>query len=290
METDAALFEVFEANPSRFGELTNRLLPVFRSAISPALKKSVQVTCDLYFEPVDPNQPHWIGELQFYFDHSIFNRIDLARSMIWKKLNSRKNCLKVKYEPVEVRGIVIFGTRKLLPPQTDRHSTIEYLFLDELVASLKKRDPSSPLLPVLAPLVDTKRQLEKHAAKYYDSLKGNPNIDEDERNILSDVFIQFLSQRFKNLTIQDILKMIAELTPIEETQVGKELIDRGIEQGIEQGEEKIIIKQAKARFPKLTKKHQDQIRALPSDKLEELAIALLDFESLGDLGKWLKKS
>ena len=88
--------------------------------------------------------------------------------------------------------------------------------------------------------------------------------------------------------------MIAELTPIEETQVGKELIDKGIEQGLEQGiekgEEKIIIKQAKARFPKLTKKHEDQIRALPADKLEDLAIALLDFESLGDLGEWLKKS
>ena len=286
METDAALFEIFEANPARFAELTNRHLPSFRSATSPTLKKSVQVACDLYFEPVNPADPHWIGELQFYFDHSIFNRTDSARSMIWNKLNPRKDCLRTSYQPIEVRGIVVFGTHKHLPPQTDRHPTIEFLFLDDLIKDLKKRDPSSPLLAVLAPLVDTKRQLEKHAEKYYGALQGNPDIKEEERAILSDVFIHFLSQRFKDLTIQELLKMIAQLTPIEETQVGKELI----EQGIEQGEEKIILKQAKARFPKLTRKQEDQIRALSAAQLEELAVALLDFKTLTDLNNWLKEA
>ena len=65
--------------------------------------------------------------------------------------------------------------------------------------------------------------------------------------------------------------------------VGKELI----EQGIEKGEENVIIRQVKARFPKLTASQERQIRELPGEKLEDLAIALLDFERLDDLKNWL---
>lgn len=84
MKTDAAFFEIFESNPNRFEELINLHLPQFKSASSRSQKKTLQVTFDLLFEPVSANDPHWIAELQMYFDHAIFNRTDLARAMVWK--------------------------------------------------------------------------------------------------------------------------------------------------------------------------------------------------------------
>jgi len=70
---------------------------------------------------------------------------------------------------------------------------------------------------------------------------------------------------------------------LKNTAEGKELI----EQGMEQGEEKIIIKLAKSRFPKMTQKQEEQIRALSSSELEKFAVAFLGFAELKDLSNWL---
>lgn len=238
MTTDTAFFEIFESNPARFEELTDLAMPDFKSASSRTLKKTLQVTCDLLFEPIRKDATHWIAELQMYFDHSIFNRADLARAMVWKNLNKPFDCLRMGYLPREVKGIVIFGDRTLLPANQDRHSGIEFLFLDELIEKLRERNPDSPLLAVLAPLTVDDKELEKQAATYYNSIKVNPSLTDDERRVLGDVFIHFISQRFKNLDSQQFRKMIAQLTPIEETRVGKELIEKGIEQGMEKGMQK----------------------------------------------------
>ncbi len=235
METDTALFEIFESNPDRFEELTDLPLPEFKSAKSQTLKKTLQVTCDLLFEPVSKAAPHWIAELQMYFDHSIFNRADLARAMVWKSLNKSSDCLRMGYQPREVKGIVIFGDRTLLPGNLDRHSSIEFLFLDELIEKLRTRNPDSPLLAVLAPLIVDDNQLEKQASTYYNAIRSNPNLKDDERKVLSNVFIHFISQRFKHFDSQQFQTMLAKLTPIEETCVGKELIEKGIRTGIEKG-------------------------------------------------------
>ncbi len=238
MTTDTAFFEIFESNPARFEELTDLAMPDFKSASSRTLKKTLQVSCDLLFEPIRKDATHWIAELQMYFDHSIFNRADLARAMVWKNLNKPFDCLRMGYLPREVKGIVIFGDRTLLPANQDRHSGIEFLFLDELIEKLRERNPDSPLLAVLAPLTVDDKELEKQAATYYNSIKVNPSLTDDERRVLGDVFIHFISQRFKNLDSQQFRKMIAQLTPIEETRVGKELIEKGIEQGMEKGMQK----------------------------------------------------
>ena len=83
MKTDAAFFEIFKSNPARFKELTELALPRFKAARAPVLKTTLQATCDVLFEPARKDAPYWIAELQMYFDHSIFNRTDLARALVW---------------------------------------------------------------------------------------------------------------------------------------------------------------------------------------------------------------
>ena len=101
---------------------------------------------------------------------------------------------------------------------------------------------------------------------------------------MAKVFIHFLTQVFTDLTTKQLQKMISQLPPIEETLVGKELIGKGREEA----SEAIVIAQISARFPEFSDEQESKIRDLECSKLKELAIALLDFESLKELENWLE--
>lgn len=162
METDHALFELVSLNPDWVEELTGQNLPPFASAESKTFKK-IKVECDVHLTPVVPDDDHYIVEFQMYHDHSVFIRTDQARAALWRKLNDPDDCLLKKYRPVDVRGIVIFGGRSHIPKDKQHHPKVQYFLIQDLYDSLKKRHPNSPLLPVLAPLVEKAKDLEKTA-------------------------------------------------------------------------------------------------------------------------------
>ncbi|NER22491.1 MAG: DUF4351 domain-containing protein [Symploca sp. SIO1C2] len=51
-----------------------------------------------------------------------------------------------------------------------------------------------------------------------------------------------------------------------------------------------MMKQLSRKVGKLSSKLESQIKALPLEKLEELAEALLDFSTLDDLSTWLQNN
>jgi len=86
-------------------------------------------------------------------------------------------------------------------------------------------------------------------------------------------------QRFKERKFQDIRAMIQELTPVEETRAGRELIkkgiergiERGIEQGIAQGERGAILVVLEARLGTLPATVSEELaRATGTDHLRDL--------------------
>ncbi len=61
------------------------------------------------------------------------------------------------------------------------------------------------------------------------------------RDILVDVFVSWLAQRLTSFSLEELQTMLmGNLTPIQETRAGKELIAIGVEKGIEQGLEQGI--------------------------------------------------
>ena len=58
------------------------------------------------------------------------------------------------------------------------------------------------------------------------------------------------------------------------------------ELGLQQGQAQFAIKQLESRIGKLAKLTQRQINQLPTEKLMELGVALLDFNSKKDLQAW----
>ncbi len=239
METDQAFVEIFGRRPDWLAELEGDRLPGLLSVARPKVFK-MKLESDLVLEPTDPNHPCQIWEFQLYYDRGIFVRTESARLAQWRQVNPVTRLRRRNYVPRAVEGIVVFGDRSVCPPGTEEFPHLKVLFLEERLLDLERDDPDAPLPLLLRPLVFTSDSIiEEHAADDYHHLQEHPRLDDDERRCFSVMFMQFLMQRFRTRTPEDIRIMIKELVPVEETRAGRELIEKGrmdgIEQGIEQG-------------------------------------------------------
>jgi hypothetical protein len=63
----------------------------------------------------------------------------------------------------------------------------------------------------------------------------------------------------------------------------------GIQAGQRQASTSLVLRLLRKRFTKLAKKTEARIQKLPTEKLQELGEALLDFKDKSDLEKWLSK-
>ena len=70
-------------------------------------------------------------------------------------------------------------------------------------------------------------------------------------------------------------------------------MERGMERGMEQGMQReaasLVLRQLNRRFGNLSTQQQEQIQGLPTQRLEDLGEALLDFTSTADLENWLSE-
>ena len=229
METDHQFYELFRVKPAWFESLTGIKLPPGCVGKSITHKK-IETRSDLVFEPARECDAHFIVEFQLYFDHSVFERIGMARHALWRELNATADCRRKDYKVKSVNGVVIFGRKSHVPScAKTRHSAIEYQMLGELLDSLTKRNPDSILLDVLAPVVEPAKVLEKSADRHYHEIINHPGVSMDERKVAEDIFFSFLIQRFRNKSLKQLREMIAELTPLDETRFAKDCFQKGIE-------------------------------------------------------------
>ncbi|MEN9224311.1 MAG: DUF4351 domain-containing protein, partial [Thermostichus sp. DRC_bins_24] len=63
---------------------------------------------------------------------------------------------------------------------------------------------------------------------------------------------------------------------------------RGLTQGIQQEAAHLTLRQLRQKVGSLPVELETQIRSLPVERLEELGLALLEFETLADLTSWLE--
>jgi len=67
----------------------------------------------------------------------------------------------------------------------------------------------------------------------------------------------------------------------------EQAIQEGVQQGRQQGEAYLLLRQLQRRFGEIPQNLQENIRNLPVESLEDLGLALLDFDTLTDLDNWL---
>lgn len=69
----------------------------------------------------------------------------------------------------------------------------------------------------------------------------------------------------------------------------QEGFQKGLTIGLQQSLYNLVLRQVKKRFRVLNKSTENRVRALSVEKVEELAMALLDFKDTDDLQMWLNR-
>jgi hypothetical protein len=63
--------------------------------------------------------------------------------------------------------------------------------------------------------------------------------------------------------------------------------EQAVQQGEQRGEAKLVLRQLQRRFGEIHHNLAETIRSLPVERLEDLGVALLDFDTASDLDNWL---
>ncbi|WPL17898.1 hypothetical protein Thiowin_02941 [Thiorhodovibrio winogradskyi] len=262
--------------------------------------KALERRLDGVVQPANEQEPMHAIEVQGWCDPSIYSRMLIDMGLLMKAHPKR-----------EVRGLLLF----LIPehdPQTppwsalierDPDPPIRRVYLIDILHDLEQRDPNHPLLATFLPfLIEDQTQLRAQAPSAYRIIQQAP-LSESARRQCQDVFQSWITARFPTLTSEEILTMLGELTPLEQTRAYQDIVARnrpiwvkeGRNQGHDQGRKEGRKEEASGfvrrlltrRLGRLTVTQQQRLETLTLEQLEALGEALLDFTSATDLNTWL---
>lgn len=230
MRSDKHLYQIFQAAPQLLLDLLGRS-DSSSSTNAQSLRlesvniKAIERESDavLFFDL--PNKTLLIVEWQFYTDPWIYNRTVVSMAI-----------LQEQYQDHQIEGVIVFESAAKDPQTEPWRKVVSSFVLDELLAQLAGRDPDHPLIALFQPLIESNEQkVQSQAARWYNQLVSFP-IDDRAKSVMLSVFIDWIMQRLQHLGKSEIEQMvISELTPLEKTKAGKELIEIGYGQGKEQG-------------------------------------------------------
>ena len=293
VKTDTQIYTLLGADPEFLYRLTDGIQicgPYLFEALD---VKGLQRRTDGVLMPQHEDEGIWIIEFQAQSDPLIYHRLVHEIGLVGERHPTR--C---------VRGFILFADAKLDPATEPWHSLmardadapVRCAYLPDILRRLAQEDPEHPLLGVFLPYLENDLEhLRTRVPAAYSQLK-TAAIPPQARQYCLDVFQSWLMARFKALGLPEILQMLGELTPLEETRAYKELVAKGEMIGRQEGrqegrqrEERLILRQLYRRIGQIPEAQQARISALPIEQLEALGETLLDFTELTDLNAWLAK-
>jgi predicted transposase YdaD len=232
MKTDEFFYMIFRRRPELLFELLG--LPreddyLFESVEVKHTKKRI----DGLFVSQQGKAPNVFAEFQGYKDKTIYWRT-LRQVATWYEQHPD--------DKSSFRMVILFLNRNLDPgpPKeiADGSCPLTRAYLPECLSRISGK--TSPLV-VLEPLVlEDASELRERAPSWKGALR-DLNLEEKDRIFWVELLEYAVIQRFPSLTMQEIRKML-QMTPLEETVAGKQLIAMGISKGIQEGIQKGIQK------------------------------------------------
>jgi len=226
MKTDSLFYELFKLHPQSLFELAGLEADgeyVFESITV----KSTEKRMDGFFRSTDGSGRNIFLEVQGYDDEAIY----------WRFLRE----ISVYYELTEKRlpfvAVILFIDKKYDPencPITDFKppNRLIRLYLPDCLKAIG--DKASPLT-VFKPLILKKKKLLPEAVPKWKNEIDSLSLSESTNKLLIDLLENAILSRFPTLTLKEIQKMI-QLTPLDKTVAGQELIQMGRKEGAQQGE------------------------------------------------------
>ena len=298
MRTDKQLFQIFAACPEWLFELTGLPSPG-ACWMTTFTVKSLEREADGLVVPEDPAQPLTVVEFQFQRDERIYTRLVTEMAAAQEAHGMRP-----------VQGLILFGTTGLDPLTEPWSRIVRRIVLQEVVPAFAREHSGHPLAAVFQPLVEENAQaLETDAAHHYRVLQV-ADLDERQRDVLLDVFVDWLGQRFRNKHKQELEMILFEDLPDPaDTVWGRELIEigekrgekraahlaeqRGEKRGEKRGEELGLARAVrlllKSRFQPVSKELAQRILRLTVSQKEQLLELAGKARSFDAIEKWMSR-
>jgi len=299
VKTDKQTFRIFQAYPPWVFELTGLPSPGKSTFLSIGLK-ALERRADGVIMPDDPAQAITVVEFQFQMDAGVYTRI-AAEMALLQEANAWR----------DIQGVIIFQDRSVDPKTSPWNRWIHVFYLNDLLAQLEQRNPHHPLVAVFKPLVvEDEVTLAEMAKEYYRDINTS-SLDESSRTAMADVFLNWLLQRFKQMTRKEIeMLIISELPDLEDTTAGKELIRIGEKRGEKRGEQRgkkegkkegkqlgkqegvveAILIFLQARHGRLRTALRERVQALDLEHAKQLLPLIAKWETLEPLYEWLDQN
>ncbi len=201
--------------------------------------------------------------------------------------------------------MIFFGYNSWDPKTEPWTQVVSRCVLSEVLAAIERERPKHPLVAVFKPLLaESDELLRRKAVEYYRSIKYS-ELTETRKSALEAVFISWLEQRLKQSKKEIEAMLLGELPDLEETPLGKELIQigeqrgeqigeqigeqRGKEQGLKQGLQEAILLVLNGRYGAVTPSLEAKIRCLSAEDAKRLLQCLSSSEcsALDDVDQWL---
>ncbi|MDG4560245.1 MAG: DUF2887 domain-containing protein [Candidatus Competibacter sp.] len=284
MHTDKHIYLLLGADPEFLGLLTDGLRIAGPYDFEAIDVKALERRIDGVVLPAQPDEPIWAIEVQAQRDPVIYHRLLIDMGLVGERHLGR-----------EVRGLLLFISPAQDPRTEPWHSAIlrdpqlpiRRVYLSDVLKRLERTQPDHPLLATFLPyLIDDRTQLREQAPLAYRHLQQAPLSDPVRRRCL-EVFQSWLLARFDDLTLKEILIMLGELTPLEQTRAYREIVAENQPIWRHEGEAQLILRQLHRRLGTLTAAQRARVQALPVEQLEDLGEALLDFTAPADLDAWI---
>jgi predicted transposase/invertase (TIGR01784 family) len=272
MRTDTIFYQLFQSYPSLLFELVG-LPPEMAQGyqFSSAEIKELAFRFDGIFLPDTPDKFIWFVEVQFHKVEQFYRQF-ITEIMLY--LN--------QYAPLQDwRAVAIFPNRNTEPAKSIHYqelfhaSRLQVVYLNEIEAE-------SPYVGLVKLIMTPEDRVIAPAQELV--------IKHGQVSGLLEFVETILAYKLKNLTREEIAAMFT-LGDLKQTRVYqdayREAYREALQVGETRGELRTILRQLNRKFGTLSPELTNQISALSIERLDNLAEAVLDMQTLDDLVRWL---
>ncbi len=266
MKTDALIYQLFQFDPQSLCTLAQLDVDAVYDFHSITLKNT-EKRLDGFFQSEDITAPNIFFESQGYPDPKIYWRLFREITMYYELYDDPRPFVAVVLflDPADDPGA---------PPIFSSDRVIRLNLADCLAMLEGRAGPWTVLKPLL---LAHQSELPEEAKHWKKEIQGL-NLPEHKEQNLIELLVYAVTQRFSDLTAEEILTM-AQLTPLSETRSVRELTQRALNQG----ELQILTRLLEQRFGALSSSLQAKLSQASHDELEAWSLQLLDANSLDDV-------
>jgi predicted transposase/invertase (TIGR01784 family) len=265
MRRDSIFYRLFQENPSLLFELVPEVpINAAEYSFDSVEMKEMSFRIDGVFLPADHSVVYF-AEVQFQKDEELYERLFAELFLYLRQKRSRCN---------DWRAIVIYPSRgveqtEISPYQMLLNSNnVIRVYLNELGAI----ETLSTGLGLMLLTTLSEKVAPAKARWMIERASTQPNS-----RATIEIITEIIVYKFANLSRAEVDEMLG--IKLEETRVYRE--------AREEGEQNIIAIMLDEKIGNISPDLKGKISALPVDKLQELAKALLHFNSVADLTEWL---